>query len=405
MNLKSISLTLLLCACIFKLAAQNRLDKANYAEASKNSFYENIITSTENFTAIKTPPRKRLTMDFSNITIPSSNKEFTILTTDEPVSQGITGTCWCFSTTSFYESEISRIKRQDIQLSEIFTVYWQYVEKVREYVRTRGKSLVDEGSETNAVQEMYKKYGAVPLNIYNGLLPGQPYHNHEQMMGELNNYLANVKNSSAWNEDLVISTAKSILNNYMGVPPTTFMYNGKAITPLEFAKSLPLTMDDYITFMSLKSEPWGKGAEYKVPDNWWHSTNYTNVSITNFMEILNAALRKGYSVSLGGDVSESGIDSKLGVMMVPTYDIPSAFINDDARLVRYLNQSTTDDHAMHLIGYATNASGTWYLVKDSGAGGHNNEGHKGYWYMHEDFVKLKMMTFTVHKNAVDKKYL
>ncbi len=70
------------------------------------------------------------------------------------------------------------------------------------------------------------------------------------------------------------------------------------------------------------------------------------------------------------------------------------------RLFRFINESTTDDHAMHVLGYAKRANGTWFLVKDSGAGGHANPDHKGYWYMHEDYVKLKMMTATVHKGAV-----
>ena len=144
---------------------------------------------------------------------------------------------------------------------------------------------------------------------------------------------------------------------------------------------------------------WTK-AEYKVGDNWWHSKDYYNVPLTDFVSIVKNSLKEGYSVSIGGDVSESGIDSKKGIMMIPSYDIPSSYINEDARLLRFLNGATTDDHAMHIIGYTEKANGTWFLVKDSGAGGHNNPDHDGYWYMHEDYVKLKMMTATVHKNAV-----
>jgi hypothetical protein len=52
------------------------------------------------------------------------------------------------------------------------------------------------------------------------------------------------------------------------------------------------------------------------------------------------------------------------------------------------------------MGYADKANGTWFLIKDSGAGGHANPEHSGYWYVHEDYVKLKMMTATVNKSAV-----
>lgn len=94
------------------------------------------------------------------------------------------------------------------------------------------------------------------------------------------------------------------------------------------------------------------------------------------------------------------MDSKSGIAMIPTYDIPSAYIDEYSRQMRFSNGSTTDDHAMHLVGYLERADGTWFLIKDSGSGGQNNQSSPGYWYMHEDFVKLKMTTFTIHKDAV-----
>jgi bleomycin hydrolase len=124
------------------------------------------------------------------------------------------------------------------------------------------------------------------------------------------------------------------------------------------------------------------------------------VPLNDYINLIKQAVKNGYSISIGGDVSESGINSKLGVMMVPSYDIPADYINDDARLFRFANGATTDDHAMHIVGYAQRDNGFWFLVKDSGSGGHNNESAPGYWYIHEDYVKLKMMTATVHKDAV-----
>lgn len=387
----------------FSIWAQDRQDKANYDEATENMFYKNIQEKTDSFRQVaqeKNKKRYRLTMDYSNIDIPKSNDEFTMVEAEKPQSQGVTGTCWCFSATSFYEAEEYRLNKKIIPLSELYTVYWQYVEKVKEYVRTRGASLVDEGSETNAVQEMMSKYGAVPASVYDGLLTGQPFYDHAIMMDEIRNYLATVKAQSAWNEDVVVSTIKSILNHYIGTPPESFNYEGKNYTPKSFLKDVvKLNPNDYVTIMSLKSEPFWTKAEYKVPDNWWHSTNYYNVPLDNFMNTIKEAIKHGYSIAVGGDVSESGIDKAVGVMMVPSYDVPSSAINDDARLMRFLNGATTDDHAMHLVGYKEAKNGTWFLVKDSGSGGFNSN-HPGYWYIHEDYVKLKFMTATMHKDAV-----
>lgn len=395
----SLSLALLLAAAT--ATAQDRKDNATYAEAPKSEFFENIKKSNNDFFAPKPEVRKRLTMDFSGVDLPADLKEFTIVTNDKPVSQGLTGTCWCFSTTSFYESEVYRLHKKDVQLSEIYTVYNEYVEKAKEYVRTRGTSVFDEGSETNAVQRMMKKYGALPLDAYTGLKPGQPYHDHSKMIAEMRSYLESVKQQNAWNMSEVSNTIRDIMDHYIGEPPASVTANGKKMTPKEyFEQVVKLNPDDYVTFMSLKSEPYWANAEYKVPDNWWHSKNYYNVPLDDFIGLVKKSLKSGYSISIGGDVSESGIDSRKGIMMVPGYDIPSSYITEDARLLRFTNGATTDDHAMHIIGYAEKPNGMWFLVKDSGAGGHTNSNHKGYWYVHEDYVKLKMMTATVHKDAV-----
>lgn len=403
------SLSLLLLAAATSAFAQDRTstsrtdrkDAATYAASPKNDFYEKITRDNDSFFAERKEPKMRMTMDYSGIDVPTSMKEFTIVTADKPVSQGITGTCWCFSTTSFYESEAARKGRPDIHLSEMYTVYWEYVEKAKEYVRTRGKSVFDEGSETNAVQRSLAKHGAVPLEAYSGMKPGQPFHDHAKMIGEMRAYLEGVKERSAWSSEAVVGTIRDIMEHYIGVPPTSVMHKGRKMSPQEYLRDVAgIVPDEYVTFMSLRSEPYWTNAEYKVGDNWWHSKDYYNVPLSDYTALIKSALKSGYSISIGGDVSESGIDSRRGIMMVPSYDIPSTYIDENARLLRFLNGATTDDHAMHIVGFANRANGTWFLVKDSGAGGHANPDHNGYWYMHEDYVKLKMMTATVNKAAV-----
>ncbi|MBN8703534.1 MAG: peptidase C1 [Bacteroidetes bacterium] len=380
--------------------AQNtRKDKAEFKE-HKNLFYEEIQKNAKLFSEDKPKPEKRFMMDYTGIDIPKSADEFTKVYTENPESQGITGTCWCFSTTSFYESEIYRLTKQKIALSELFTVYWQYVEKARYFVNARGKSEFGEGSQTNAVQLMMKKYGLVPHSAYSGVKIGQKFHDHSKMYDEMNAYLQGVKASNAWNEETVVATIKSILNYYIGVPPTTVTIDGKTMTPQEYLKNVTkLNPDDYVDFMSFVEKPYWTKAEYEVPDNWWHSNDYHNVPLNEFMSIIKSASKNGFSISIGGDVSESGINSTLGVAMVPTYDIPSEYIDEYARQFRFYNKSTTDDHAMHLVGYTEKSNGTWFLLKDSGSSGHNNKNSPGYYFYHEDYVKLKMTTMTLHKDA------
>lgn len=333
---------------------------------------------------------------------PHSVNEFTTWWKNTPVSQGNTGTCWSFSTTSYFETEVYRLTKQQVKISEMYTAYWEYVEKARRFVNQRGNSLFDEGSEGNATIRIYKTYGCVPLDSYTGLLPGQTFHAHDKMMTEMRAYLQGIKAANAWNENEVIETIKSILNHYMGVPPQKVNVNGKDVSPRQYlTDELKLNMDDYVDVVSLKVKPYWTRMEYEVPDNWWHDSSYYNVPLDDFMAIVNSGIKKGYTLMIGGDVSEAGFDAWNQIAIVPSFDIPSEFINEDARTFRFVNGSTTDDHGMHLVGYLEKEGKIWYLVKDSGAGSRNcgkESENFGFYFMQEDYLKLKIMDVLIHKD-------
>jgi len=375
-------------------------DKGQF-ESYSNPFYKTIVTESNDYNQKEKEEYKSFKMNFDGKQIPQSLDEFTIIDAANPISQGNTGTCWCFSTTSFYESEIKRIIKRDINLSELYPVYFEYVEKSRGYINSRGETHLGEGSETNAVQRMMEMYGIVPFEAYEGKPSIQPFYNHEKMFGEIETYLKNCKKTNFWDEEAILSNVKSILNHYMGVPPTKFRYNGRTQTPKGFMRYVTrLNPDNYVDFMSLMQKPYWEQSEYKVPDNWWRSDDYYNVPLDDFMSIIKESVKNGYSMSIGGDVSESGYSSIHDVAMVPSYDIPSENIDENARQFRFSNGTTTDDHAIHLIGYKIDENGDWwFLIKDSGSGSRNGN-FPGYYFYHEDFVKLKMMTFTIHKDAV-----
>ena len=221
-------------------------------------------------------------------------------------------------------------------------------------------------------------------------------------------YLESLKKSNAWNEKIVVSTIKTIMDHYMGVPPTKFIVDGKEYTPESYMKNyLKLTPSDFVEILSYKQKPYWQKVEYTVPDNWWHSKDYYNVPLDVFMSIIKKAIREGYSMSIGGDISEPGFSRETQCAMVPDFDIPSAWINEDARAFRFENKTTTDDHGLHLTGYLENFNGDgkdWYLIKDSGSGSRNNDKNApefGYYFFSEDYVKLKMMGFTINKKAVE----
>lgn len=366
----------------------------------KNEFYEEIKKEAKEFFEKKKESKKEFKVDFTGLDLPKSKEEFTYYWHNDPLSQGNTGTCWSFSTTSFFESEVYRLNKRKVKLSENYTVYWEYVEKARRFVRERGNSNFAEGSEANAVKRMWKEYGIVPSEVYTTKMPGQKFHDHSKLFNEMNSYLKSVQERHAWNEEEVLSTIKSILNYYFGVPPTKFTYEEKEYTPKEFlAKVVNLNLDDYVEIISLMQEPYHTKIIYDVPDNWWRDNNYYNVPLDEYMSLIKNAIRKGFTMAIGGDVSEAGIDSHFKAAMVPTFDIPSEYIDENARQFRFSNGTTGDDHGIHLIGYQNKDGKDWFLIKDSGSGSFN-VGDRGYYFYTEDYVKLKIIDFMVHKDAV-----
>ncbi len=386
-------------------AAQNR-DKAEFVNTEPGFYQTSIMkdVNSVNDSLKKQEVQKRFEMVQDTGIIPRKLVNYQSYWRNPPVSQGNTGTCWCFSTTSFIESEIKRMYQKEVRISEMHTVYYEYIEKARRFVQKHGESAFGEGSEDNAVIRIYKQYGAMPLAIYSGLLDGRKYYNHETMFNEMYSFLKSVKASHAWNEDWVIGTIKNIMNQYMGAPPTHFTWEGKEYTPQTYVKEyLKFNPDDYVDILSYELKPLWEKVEYQVPDNWWHNTDYYNVPLDVFMETIKNVIRNGFTLSIGGDVSEPGFSRSTQAAMIPDWDIPSQYINDDARQFRFSNETTTDDHGIHMVGYCQRNGKDWYLIKDSGSGSRNNDPNApefGYYFFHEDYVKLKMMSFLIHKDAV-----
>ncbi len=398
--MKRMLLALPLLFALPAVAQQDRTDRGTFIE-SKNEFYDTLKAGSNAFKKKSEAPAKReFKLDFAGIKRPGSRSEFTTAWHTPPVSQGISGMCWCFSATSFYESEIRRLHGKEIKLSELYTVYWEYVEKAREYIRTRGVSAFAQGSEANAVPRIWKKYGIVPAEAFTGLLPGQRFHDHDAMFEMMSAHLKSVKATNAWDEEAVARVITSILNTFLGTPPTQVALDGKSMTPREYLVNIvKLNLEDYVEVMSLMELPYDTKGELPVPDNWWHSQDYHNVSLPAFMKIVREAVRRGMSLAIGGDTSEPGYEGHAGMAIVPSFDIPSQLIDENARQHRFSNGTTGDDHGIHLIGYLERDGHDWYLIKDSGSGSRNNA-HPGYYFYHDDFVKLKMLSYTVHRDAV-----
>ncbi len=345
-------------------------------------------------------------------------------------NQASSGTCWCYSSLSFLESELMRLGKPEMDLSEMYVVYFAYLDKMENYVRYHGTSNFGEGGAFCDIPHVIKKYGIVPDTIYKGLNYGETQNKHSELSSLLKGYgdvVIEKKNgsklSTAW-----MKGYRGILDAYLGEIPEKFTYEGKEYTPQSYANSLGLNMDDYVSVTSFSHHPYWSKFIIEVPDNWLHAESY-NVPLDEFCEIAEAAIMNGYTVAWGSDVSEKYF--KTGIAMVPDANakegpgsdqakwmnlsqsdrdkqtnelkkpVPELVITPEMRQEAYDNYQTTDDHGMHIFGIAKDQNGTkYFMVKNSwGVSGP----YKGIWYVSQNFFKYKTLNFMVHKDAIPKK--
>lgn len=333
---------------------------------------------------------------------PASPSEFRRFWHFKPVNQGRTGHCWSFGATSFFESEMHRLSGRTIKLSELHTVYWEYLEKARRFVLRHGDSEFGRGSEPNAVIRIWRTYGAVPASAYTGLRPGRSVHDDQQLCAEIREYLDSLRRRRTWDEASAMTAVRVILDKHLGPPPASFKWEGRKMTPHGFLRGVVrLNLDDYVSILSLRNEPFNAWCEYKVPDNWWRSREYFNVCLADFMAIVNHAVTSNQSLCMGIDNTEPGFLYQWDLAFVPAFDTPASSIDDTARQIRFDTGSTTDDHVVHLVGVCGQRSRPWYLIKDSNTGPIDGP-QGGYMFFRDDYIRLKTLFVLLPREAAER---
>ena len=345
-------------------------------------------------------------------------------------NQAASGTCWCFATTSFFETELIRKGKGEYDLSEMFIVRQKYMNQLEDNYYRHGKGNINQGSLSHTWMNAYRKAGIVPEEVYTGINYDSKRHNHS----ELASYLMAIaktsvqlkKQSKEYNQLI-----DNLFDIYLGKLPETFEYKGKEYTPQSFAQSLDLNMDDYVELTSFTHKPYYQQFSPEVPDNWEHQLMY-NLPLDELMETINHALHQGYTVCWDGDVSEKGFSFKNGVAINPEVNnvdeyagtdrarfekmntknrleevykferpYPEVKVTPEIRQEGYTSFTTTDDHLMHITGIVKDQHGTpYYITKNSWGTDRNAFG--GYLNMSESYVRAKTIYVMVHKDALPK---
>ena len=345
-------------------------------------------------------------------------------------NQAATGTCWCFATTSFMESELLRMGKGTYDLSEMFIVRQKYLNQLQDNYLRRGEGNIGQGSLSHTFMNAYRQVGIVPEEVYTGINYDSDRHNHSEMvrfMHALADVAVKAKQRSPEYDKLI----ENLFDTYLGKLPEKFTYKGKEYTPKSFAESLGLNMDDYIELTSFTHHPYYVKFDVEVPDNWEHSLMY-NLPLDEMMETVDYALNNGYTVCWDGDVSEKGFSFTNGVAINPEvkkvedlsgtdrarfeklgekerleevfkfeHPYPEINVTPEVRQAGFESFVTTDDHLMHVTGITKDQNGTkYYITKNSWGTDRNKFG--GYLNMSESFVRAKTIYVMVHKDAIPK---
>ena len=344
--------------------------------------------------------------------------------------QNRSGTCWDYSTLSFFEAEILKATGKTYDLCESFVANKTYMERAIQVVRFHGDCQFAQGGSAEDVLATMKKYGICPEDAmpFPGSLYGDSLNNFNEFFSLLEPYVAAVaksnakKISSQWKVGL-----QGILDAYLGVCPEKFTYEGKEYTPQTFMQSLGINLDDYVSITSYTHHPFYTAFAVEVQDNWRFPLSY-NLPMDEMMQVIDNAVNEGYTIAWGGDVSEPGftrqglayaIDTKKTESLAGSdmarwlkltaekkkslidslgCTVPEVVPTQEMRQERFDNWELTDDHGMLIFGTAKDQNGKeYYMVKNSWG---ETGDYKGIWYMTKTFIAANTMDFLVNKKAI-----
>ena len=364
----------------------------------------------------------------------NKNKPVFTVIKENPITsikdQNRSGTCWAYSTLSFFESEILKKSGKTYDLCEMFVANKNYMDRATMTVRMHGDVSFSQGGSAYDVYYVLKNYGICPEDAMPlpGTMYGDSLANFNEFFDVMTPYVEKIAKSDskkltpAWKNGL-----QGIIDAYLGKCPENFNYEGKNYTPKTFAESLGLDWNDYVSITSYTHHPFWSEFAVEVQDNWRWPMSW-NVPMDDMMRIIDNAVMNGYTVAWGGDVSDEGFTRKgLGI----AYDTkkaqslsgsdaakwlrlskteksnkldslginaPEITPSQELRQQRYDNWELTDDHGMLIYGIAKDQNGKeYYMVKNSWG---EYGDYKGTWYMTKAFVANATMDFMVNKNAI-----
>ncbi|TAE21602.1 MAG: aminopeptidase [Cytophagales bacterium] len=316
------------------------------------------------------------------------------------------GTCWAFTMASFLESEIIRQSGRRIDLSEMHLVRNTYFDKAEAHLMRHGQLKFPLGGLNPDPINTAIQYGLVPNQAYTGLVNGATQHDHMEMHAKIEKimarYVSNSVQSNGWRAELTAT-----MDRHIGPDVPAFAYNGESFTPARFRDFTGLQLDQYVHLTSFTHRPFYQPMVLAVPDNFSNAL-FQNVPLDAYMQNLNHALDRGFTVAVELDVSEPTFSGDYGLAVIAETDadasrilldpLPEKQVTQAYRQQEFENYHTNNDHNVHLVGRVRDQTGKVYFkAKNSWS---SKWGRDGYVYLSEAYVRLKVVYFTLHQDAL-----
>jgi bleomycin hydrolase len=336
-------------------------------------------------------------------------------TATEVLSQGATGTCWSYSTTSFLESEAFRVTGELHDFSEMSSVRVNYPHKAAMYLRYLGKHQFGPGALSHDVMNAIEAYGMVPAVVYAGQPGSNGRHDHGELDAVLESMMASGLDQAGSLSPKFMESVEAVLDVYLGELPTEFEYEGKTYTPASFRDAMGIRPGDYVELTSFLHHPVHSSFVLEVPDNYSNGA-YINLTLDELVESTVHALEAGYTVAWDADVSNAGFSFRKGLALALEdvaewegwsweADFPEEMrVTETIRQAQYNSLSTTDDHLMHLVGLAEREVDgkmqRFFILKNSWGTGNDLGGRQ---FVSEAYFRMYTMGVMVHLDGLPSK--
>lgn len=317
---------------------------------------------------------------------PFTLKTDVMLPTTPVKDQGASSLCWDYAMLATIETE--RLTNKDsVNLSPHYIARYFLLQQAERYYLSQGKVPVSLRGMGSSLVDLMQVYGIMPYDSY------KPRKDVNYMA--LASRIEQMGDAAIAHHDGLETFSKKVenlLNEEIGYMPKMVFMLGATYTPKEFAHSVCMK-NDYVPVTSFSNHPFGEKFMLELPDNVFKD-DYLNVSLDSLVQLTKSSLEQGHPVFWEGDISNKHF-KQSGIC---NYH-PDKPVTQQERQKAIESFSSTDDHAMALVGLAHDTRDNVYFIAKNSWG--KESGRNGYFYFSEQYFRIATMAIMLKSEMLD----